>query len=396
MNTFPVNSPKWLSKKILKKGGILSFHDFMNIVLNDPKNGYYGSGKAKIGKKGDFVTSPSLSDDFAYLLAKQLEEWLIQISENFIFKEKLTIVEFGSGNGSLLEGIIYYFLKNNHDLIKKTSFIILEINKGMIQSQKIKLNKFLKQGIDISWMNISELNEESINGVVIAHEVLDAFPVERVQYKKGQICRQGIKLDQEKQSLTFKNMPLTNDLKKFIREIKDELGIDIPPLSVSEEWTTELHVNNSSWAKNIYSKINNGVLLIVDYAIDSKRYYSSHKKEGTILAYKDQYAFKEILNNPGDCDITCHICSDILIYHAELVGFKLLGLVKQGEALLSLGLAQKLIDIQIEAKYDLSEALLKREALLRLVDPICLGDFKWFIFQKIKNKNLKLNSKCIN
>ena len=64
MNSIPANSPKWLSKRILEKGGILSFYDYMNIVLNDPDNGYYGSGKAKIGKDGDFVTSTSLSDDF--------------------------------------------------------------------------------------------------------------------------------------------------------------------------------------------------------------------------------------------------------------------------------------------------------------------------------------------
>ena len=94
--------------------------------------------------------------------------------------------------------------------------------------------------------------------------------------------------------------------------------------------------------------------------------------------------------------MTCHICSDLLIYQAKLAGFESLGLVKQGEALLLLGLAQKLFEIQNNLKNDLSQALIKREAMLRLVDPICLGDFKWFVFKKFRNKEFSIKSKCIN
>ena len=37
-------------------GGSISFYDYMNFALNDPSNGYYGSGKAELGFQGDFVT----------------------------------------------------------------------------------------------------------------------------------------------------------------------------------------------------------------------------------------------------------------------------------------------------------------------------------------------------
>ena len=72
-----------------------------------------------------------------------------------------------------------------------------------------------------------------------------------------------------------------------------------------------------------------------------------------------------------------------------------MGIVKQGEALLLLGLAARLFEIQNELKDDISKALSRREALLRLVDPICLGEFKWFIFSKLKNKKTKIDSSCI-
>ena len=80
MNSLPANNPDWLINKIAKMGGTISFYDFMNFALNDPINGYYGNGKAKLSVRGDFVTSPSLSDDFAFLVGKQIEDWLIPVS----------------------------------------------------------------------------------------------------------------------------------------------------------------------------------------------------------------------------------------------------------------------------------------------------------------------------
>ena len=396
MNSLPANSPRWFTEIISEKGGILSFYDYMNIALNNPTNGYYGSGKAKIGKKGDFVTSPSLSDDFSHLLAVQLEEWILQIKNNLHSNKRITVLEFGSGKGCLLRGIIYYFLNKNSQILKDISFKIIELNRGMIEIQKINLKKFLEKGIDIKWISLSDLEDDNLNGIVIAHEVLDAFCVERIQFKKGVVYQQGVQLNKENQTLDFINLQLTEEIKKFIKEIKNELGVNIPPEDAPEEWTTELNIDNLSWLENLSRKINNGILLIIDYAIDSNKYYSPQKNDGTILAYKNQRAFREILNNPGDFDLTCHICSDLLIYQAKLAGFESLGLVKQGEALLLLGLAKKLFEIQNNLNNDLSEALLRREALLRLVDPICLGDFKWFVFKKSKNKKFSIKSRCVN
>ena len=396
MNSLPANSPQWLTNKILDMGGCISFYEFMNIALNDPNNGYYGSGKAKIGKDGDFVTSPSLSNDFAALLGIQIEDWLIQIDKSLMSKKKLCIFEFGAGNACLLGGIMDYFLSENSNILKNISFKICEINIGMRELQRRNLKKYLQQGIDINWIDINDVDNGCINGIIIAHELLDAFPVERIQYKNGNLYRQGVELNKKHKTLHLKNMPLTEKIKKFIHEIKDELGIVLPPKDAPEEWTTELNINNLNWLKNISRKIDNGILLVIDYAIEAKKYYSPQKNNGTILAYKNQKAFKEILNCPGDYDLTSHICIDILNYQAKLAGFEVIGLVKQGEALLLLGLAQRLFEIQKNFKDNLALALVKREAILRLVDPICLGDFKWFIFKKFNDTKFSIMTKCIN
>ena len=395
MKSLPANNQEWLIKKIIKKGGTISFYDYMDLVLNDINNGYYGSGRANLGSKGDFVTSPSMSDDFAFLLSKQIYEWLIQLKSKSIFDDKLSVIEFGAGDGSLMSGLLEYFFINDKNILKNVCFIIIEPNKGMIKKQQKKLEKYLQLGFDILWRSLEELEDRSLNGVVLANEVLDALPVERITNLKGKMHRQGVSIDQKSGRLFFEAISITKELEKNITSAQEKLDINIPPEFAPEGWTTEWHVDNKKWLKDIYEKINNGILLIIDYAKEAKRYYSLSNSNGTLISYKNQKIVENIFESPGDCDLTSHICIESLIYDSETLGFETIGIVKQGEALLSLGLAERLFEIQNELKDDISKALSRREALLRLVDPICLGDFKWFVFSKFNNKKVKINSICI-
>ena len=395
MKSLPANNQEWLIKKIIKKGGTISFYDYMDFVLNDLNNGYYGSGKANLGSKGDFVTSPSMSDDFAFLLSKQIYEWLIQVKSQSIFDDKLSVIEFGSGDGSLMSGLLDYFFINDKKILKNLCFIIIEPNKGMIKKQQKKLEKYLKLGFDLLWRSLEELEDRSLNGVVLANEVLDALPVERIINLKGKMQRQGVSIDKKSGILFFEAISITKELEKSIAFAQEKLDINIPPKYAPEGWTTEWHIDNKKWLMAIYAKINNGILLIIDYAKEAKRYYSLSNSNGTLISYKNQKIVENIFESPGDCDLTSHICIESLIHDSETLGFETIGIVKQGEALLSLGLAGRLFEIQNELKDDISKALSRREALLRLVDPICLGDFKWFVFSKFNNKKLKINSICI-
>ena len=394
MNSLPVNNPDWLIKKIIKMGGTISFYDYMNFVLNDPSNGYYGSGKAELGSQGDFVTSPSLSDDFAFFVGKQIEEWLIQLKNN-LCDQKLFIIDFGAGDGSFLSGLIKYLLESSNNSSEGVSFVIIEPNKGMIEKQKMKLKEFLSLGIDILWKGLEEIEGNNINGIFIANEVLDALPVERITFSKGRLFRQAVSVDKKSSRLFFDKLPITSELEKSIKFAESKLGITIPPEDAPEGWTTEWHIDNSEWLKGIYEKINNGILLIIDYAKEAKNYYGLRNSNGTIISYKNQKTSNNILESPGNCDITSHVCIETLINDAVTLGFKNIGITKQGEALLALGLAERLYEIQKDFKRDLSKALARREALLRLVDPICLGDFKWFVFHKFKDNKSKINSTCL-
>ena len=194
------------------------------------------------------------------MVGKQIEDWLIQFKSSFLSNQKLAITEFGAGDGRFISGLIKYFLENNKNFLEGVSFVIIEPNEGMVEKQKNKLEEFLNLGIDILWKGLDEVEEENINGIVLANEVLDALPVERITFSKGKLLRQAVSIDKKSHKLFFDEMPITSELRKSIELAKSELGITIPPEDAFEGWTTEWHIDNSKWLKAINQKMINNVL----------------------------------------------------------------------------------------------------------------------------------------
>ena len=67
---------------------------------------------------------------------------------------------------------------------------------------------------------------------------------------------------------------------------------------------------------------------------------------------------------------------------AEAASWTFLGERRQGEALLALGLAERLSALSQGSGIRLGEGLRRREQLLRLVDPRATGEFRWLVWQR--------------
>ncbi len=394
MDGSSANCPGWIADRIINSGGSVSFHQYMDWALNDVNNGAYSCGHLRLGTKGDFVTSPSLGGDFAELLAVQLVDWFNQLNLKNDTHLPLTLVEVGAGDGDLAFDLIEKIGQLSPSILNRLELVLVEINRGMIERQKQRLSAITS--IPIRWSSFEELNKNPVVGVIIAHEMLDALPVERIIYKDKKLHRQGVKIDTDNLNswLSYTELPLSQLLESFLLEIGDGIGLKLPPVDAPEGWSSELHTELMPWLRKASESLIFGSLLIIDYALEAFRYYTARRDKGTIISYRNQFASSKLLSEPGYWDITSHLCIDTLVFYAQKNNWSYMGNVRQGQALLALGLSERFHALKELSTSNLEMALSRRETLLRLVDPASLGDFRWLAFQI--NNRFKPNCKRLD
>ena len=372
MNPTAAVCPPWLATLLHQAGGTVPFRQFMDWALYHPEHGYYGSGRVRIGPQGDFATSPSLGPDFTTLLARQLIDLLRTLQDQSV---RLSLVEVGPGEGDLAAELQTALAHLAPDLIERCEFVLVERSPALRQRQRQRLAGL--GGCPVRWCSIEELQASPVQGVVLAHELLDAFPVDRLVVHQGELLLQGVVLAEQDQlawtSLSLPS-PLEEDLKRS--------GIDLPPPGSDDGWATEWHVSLRPWFASLASAVSDGALLVIDYALEASRYYAARRADGTLMAYRNGMAGLDPLAHAGEQDLTAHLCIETLTAAAAQHDWQLRDQRRQGEALLALGLADHLHALQQLPATDLAQALRRREALLRLVDPAALGDFRWLLFSR--------------
>ena len=373
MEPSPASCPGWLASHLQQAGGVVSFRRFMDLALNDPENGYYGSGHGRIGVTGDYVTSPSLGPDFAALLAHQLANWL----QDFPADGLLSLVEVGPGEGEMAADLIASLASLVPDRLHQMELVLVELNDAMRERQRQRLENI--RCVPIRWCSLQELQKSPVCGVVLAHELLDALPVDRLTFHNGSLKQQGVALN-DSGILELVLLPVSPGLLKEIDAISSAAEVDLPPDGAPDGWTSEWHSAQFSWLQTMRSGLQQGLLLVIDYAMEARRYYSSRRTDGTLLCISHQQAHGNPLAMAGRQDLTAHLCLETLHAAADAADWRLLAEGRQGEILLGLGLAQRLHGLQNLPPDRLGEGLRRREALLRLVDPAGLGEFRWLLY----------------
>lgn len=362
-------------ERLQAAGGAVPFRSFMDWALHDPQHGAYGSGRLQVGPRGDFATSPSLGPDFAALLVPQLAQWLQQLPSD----RPLALVEAGPGEGDLAAQLAMALQQGWPALAARTELVLVEPNAGMRARQRERLAQL---PMACRWSSFEQLAAAPLCGVLLAHEVLDALAVERISWDGAHWRRQLVALEPgpgAQPQLVFElGDPLEPELLAQLNDLALVPAGDQRPAG----WTTELHPGQRPWLAAAAAALSEGVLLVVDYAHEAWRYYAPQRSNGTLMAYRQQQASDDPLQEPGCWDLTAHLCIDSVDADARASGWQPLGVRRQGEALLALGLAQRLHGLQQEPASQLADLLARREALLRMVDPTALGDFHWLAFQR--------------
>ncbi|QVL54422.1 MAG: SAM-dependent methyltransferase [Cyanobium sp. M30B3] len=348
----------------------------MDWALHDPGHGAYGSGRLRIGPRGDFATAPSLGPDFADLLAGQLADWLQLLAHRQPPHQALALVEAGPGEGSLAADLAAALASGWPELAARTELVLVEPNGGMAARQRQRLAGC---PLPCRWASFAELAQAPLRGVLLAHEVLDALAVERIVWDGALWRRQHVALHGGEPAGPSLRLQPGEPLEPGAGEALQALGLLPPSPQRPPGWATELHPGLEPWLRQAAAALSVGALLVVDYALEAWRYYAPQRSNGTLMAYQAQQACADPLQDPGAADLTAHLCIDSLERAAAATGWQGLGGCRQGEALLALGLAQRLHGLQGDPG-GLARLLPRREALLRLVDPHALGDFRWLAY----------------
>lgn len=326
----------------------------MNEALFNPKFGYYTT-KNPIGKKGDFITSPEISQVFGELIGV----YLVNIWQNNYSSQKISLVEMGAGHGTLMKDLLN-FTQKIPGFLQNCSLNIVEISPKLKEIQQQNLKNFNIKW----WKNFTDFSKENQQPIFfIANELLDCFPIN--QYLKINNCWQEKLVGLNNEKLDFflaKEDQKLNQILDQLTKNEAKNGAIFEHSPILENFLSELF---------FAIKQNNGIGILIDYGFEKNEF------KNTLQAVKS-HQFSNILENIGQSDLT------------SLVNFShLKGLAKnqqlqnwvitQKEFLESLGIEirrQKLL----ENKSD-SEKKLIDSSINRLISENEMGElFKFFIF----------------
>ncbi len=347
-----------ISQTIRQNSKPIGFDVFMNLALYSPNNGYYRSNAIVIGRQGDFITAPEMSDLFGYSLARQCKQ---------VLNKSSCILEFGAGNGVLATQIIFELARLN-SLPKK--YYILELSAKLKQQQYDTISKVLPELVDIvEWL--SEL-PKSFSGVVIANEVLDAMPAKRLMFSDGRFFELGVDYKDGQFQWSLFDEPFSGSIK-------------IPAVNFIEGYKTEINLQALAWIESLYEAMSDGLVLLVDYGMDRVEYLHPQRTEGTLRCYYNHKASDDPFENIGKQDITTSVNFSDIADRACDAGFEILGYCNQAMFLLSLGIEDYLLQEQ-----DVAKRIQLAQQIKQLILPSAMGEsFK--VLALSKKQTVKLD-----
>jgi len=311
-----------ISKSIKDNNNPIGFDVFMDLALYHQEFGYYRSNKTIFGHRGDFITSPEVSDLFGFSLAKQCKQIL----------NGGNILEFGAGSGILAAQILFE-LGRMESLPKK--YFIIELSSQLRQTQKETIKKVLPEVFDrIEWLTKLPKN---FKGVVIANEVLDAFPVKRITFSKGSFYELGVGFKGGDFNWERMQEPLTH--------------LNIPDsIDFQEGYTTEINIQSGAWIKSLYDLMIDGTVLLIDYGMTEAEYFHPQRVEGTLKCFSNHKSSDNPFIHIGKQDITASVNFSNIASIAKESGFKVSGYTTQSMFLISLGIDNYLKNEENEEK----------------------------------------------
>lgn len=353
-----------IKQRILERGRI-TFAEFMEMALYYPDLGYYTSLKERVGARGDFYTSPATHPIFGALISIQLEQmWhLLERPARF------TVVEMGAGKGLLAHDILNYSACLSADFANSLEYVIQETGRRQ------KIYRLRDGHIELCEAKPPQAAPlENVTGCLLSNELLDAFPTHKTIIRDGHLKEIYVTLqgDEFIESIDESSTPL-------LGQKLEEEGITLP-----EGYCTEVNLTIGPWIENIARILNKGFVLTIDYGYLASELYCSRRNRGTLMTYYRHTCQENPYVRIGEQDITSHVDFTSVIKSGYKAGLCSVALTNQEQFLLNLGL-RAFLEAMTDRRLDYQQYLANRFAMLELIRPEGMGDFKVLIQGKDVN-----------
>ncbi len=302
-------------------GAFMPYHQYIEMALYHPQKGYYMRKQPKIGREGDFYTTPSMTPVFGEFLGK----WLCRTLKEANLPP--VICELGGGGGQMAANVLKGFTEEDAGFAMELVYYMVEASPYHQASIKHVTG-------DDSRIRILPALESLplIEGIIFSNEFFDAFPVDVIVKQDGEWKEAGITL-------------IGEDLVETVRDIRDEeirqllQTWDIPPFMNR----IEIPLQMIAAYEAVIDKLMRGFLLTIDYGMDSEEWFSPIRKDGTLRAYRNHQLLDSILDTPGEADITFTVPFDLLRNQGTKMGCHEKYWGGQAEFLIEGGILEELI-----------------------------------------------------
>ncbi|MBI4183363.1 MAG: SAM-dependent methyltransferase [Proteobacteria bacterium] len=327
----------------IRRFGPLSVAEYMAVALHDPEQGYYAT-RDPLGAAGDFVTAPEVSQMFGELIGL----WSAVVWQAMGSPDPVLLVELGPGRGTLMADALRAAARAP-GFRAAIRVHLVEASARLKAAQATTL-----AGAGPRWhASLAEVPEGP--SILIANEFFDALPLRQFERAEAGWHERLVGLDARARL-------------GFVREARPFPGLppgladDRPPGAVVEVSAAALALAAAIAGRT--ARVG-GAALILDYGAEPPA------PGGTLQAVR-RHRPVDVLDAPGEADITAHVDFAALARTAEAAGARAFGPLAQGTWLRRLGIETRAEALRGAASGAEQRAAID-SALRRLIAPEEMG-----------------------
>jgi SAM-dependent MidA family methyltransferase len=334
--------PESLQRVLSERGGAMSVAEYMAWCLTGQEAAYYRRGDP-IGRGGDFITAPEISQIFGELIGL----WAGAVWRQMGEPNPVILVELGPGRGALMADALRA-LRVVPGFLEAARLHLVERSETLRQAQAARLGA----GAPIWHDTLDSVPDGP--GVLLANEFFDALPIRQI-LRSGGAWRERMVRRMPDGSLAFGSGAPA-----------DSTAITMPAALPQDGDILETRPSALPWLRALgrRARAHPTAALVIDYGHERDGY-------GDTLQAVRAHGYADPLAAPGEADLSAHVNFAELARMARNCGLHAWGPLPQGDFLMALGLEARLERLMNAARDDQRTGLLF--GARRLTDPFQMG-----------------------